>query len=339
MTITYAGPSVSSTFAAGLINDAWADADLFEAEAAIAGATADSAVPVLVEAPRPDVLTTKLPAVDALVDNQWNLIDADWATRGPRLVAARASLITDTVKDAKYFISTYFNDPMDGSSVSDQAMTWIDTILLQGGTGVAAETAIRVNDVARISADSLRAAADLNNSWAVRGIVLPDRALTYQQRNVDIISGDVQGEAERTARIASWMGEVETTAWSIGRALQLRSDAIERCRAYITEWLKIRYDRANQREMEPIEHLKAMQESYYKYMQQELAMRDTAVDRYLTGYGDQKTKWTNKEALKLALYKARVKSLEERAQSLGTRAAGRINAVHVGASASASESV
>ena len=340
MTIAYAGPSTSSAFAAGVINDAWARVTTLEAEATDATTKSDTLRRPVVQAPLADNLDGKYSDIDAASDANSFQSDFDWGSRGVRLTAARAAIVNDIATDAKFFFKTYFSDNLDGTSVYDDAAAWINNLLLVGGTGVALEQVLRTRDIARITSDGLRALQDINAAWAVRGITLPARVAAYQTRQVGYVLGDSLGEAERNARIHSWDAEVANTTWAIERSLSLRSDAIDRCKTYVADWLAKRYDQINERENEQIDKLAEVQESYYKFMANQLGLRDVAIDRYLTSFsGDQMPKWKNKEDLKLTIYQQRIKSLEHRLQSLATRASASINSIHVQAEAGAQETV
>lgn len=340
MTITYSGPSTASAFAVGVMNDAWTQVGLLENEAAIATAALNATKRSIVAAPLTEDIPSKYVGVDNQMDIESVNADADWSNRSLRLVTARNAVVSDIATDAKAFFKTYFNDGLDGSAVYDDATSWINGLLLSGGTGVAAEASLRLSDIARINADGLRAVADINAGWAVRGFVLPARVAAFQTRQVGYVTGDALGEAERNARIHSWDAEVANTKWANERSLQLRADAIDRCRAFITDWVRLRYEQINARENEQILKTKEVQDAYYQFMQNELDLRDVVIDRYLTAFQTSTMpKWKNKEELKRIIYEQRVNALQHRLHALATRASAAINSIHVQAEATASEQV
>lgn len=338
MTITYAGPSVTSAFAAGLINDAWTTVTQLEAEASAAVQVLNGGKSPVVGAPIADSpLANKAQPVDMGFDANAAANDTDWNSRFAQLSADRSAIVGNIAQDAKVFCKTYFFDGLDGTGVFDTAEAWINTILLNGGSGVPYEQVLRTGDIARIINDSLRALQDANGAWAVRGVTLPARVVTYQTKLVGYATGDVLGAAERASRIHSWDTEVVQTRWAIEQATALRSGAMDRCRQFIVDWHAKRYDQATERSKEQIAKELELQDSYYKFMNYELGLRDVAIDRYLVGFDNQKFKWKNREELKDYILKLRLKALTNQLQALATRASAAINTIHVGAQATGSE--
>lgn len=337
--VSYAGPSTAAVFAAGVINEAWDMATTLDQEAAAAKNKAVVQPPA--SAPKPDHIDPeKFQATDSASNTALTSAGAEAVSARVGLTSKRAAIVADVANDARSFMRTFFADSLDGTAPYDDASRWIDGILKHGGSGVAVEQQLWQRDAQRIGNDTARALDDVMVSWAARGARLPNRSAQYQQRAAALIGGDMLGAAERSQRVRSWDAEVAATDWSIERAVELRHEAMDKSRVYIAEWLKARYDQVTSAVTDPIQHQNELRKAYYGYMTRELALRDVAIDEYVTDYRSNKMRrWRDKEALREALLDLRVKALEHELQALALRTAGALNSIHVSAQAQAQESL
>lgn len=334
--VGYSGPLAGAAFAAGVINEAWDEAQRLESEATAAANKARGKKPAVSPLPPWNLIDPDMYAqVDTLLSLENETLEWDWGPRNVRLTAARAGIVASITKDARAFLQTYFGDALNGTAAFDAATEWLQAAMEQGGTGVAAQTQLRVRDDARITADGRRALADAAARWG--GARVPVRTQDYQRRGVTLLTGALRAGAERAERVHAWDLEVDRTAFSIERAAQMRDQALDLCRSFVTDWIKQLYDRTTQRETELLEREALLRRTYYGYMTQELGLRDVEVGRAKTGHDYQLTKWRDIEQQKITVYELWTKALQEQLRSLTTRAAGALNSIHVSAQSTAQE--
>lgn len=330
MTFSYAGPSVSAAFVAGVFNDAWTLAAqksldaLARTDAAIALATA---APVIATVPAISVLTPTAPGAPAA------LSASDAQAIFEQAKNSVTGLLTSNFTS---FLATHF--PI-GTYLA-RAQAWIENALQNGGSGInsSVEAQLWERERSRILKDAARATDELTSTWAARRFPTPPGALTFQQMQVSLAAAEKIGENSREQAIQSWKAELDNVHFAVEKAIALRVAAVGAAGEYIRT-LALGPQIGAQLASAIIDAQARMASVVSEFFRSqvaaaELTLRASQVNAELQVRVG--------EANQMAAIKAleqRVNTAIAAAQTLATQAAAALNALHAQSGISANESL
>ena len=225
MPFTYAGPSVSAAFTAGVFNEQWALAQTKADQTKVATDTA------LAQAANPSQMATVgltytpvIPVVPVLTAFDANSVDARYKAYFSEI----SNFLTDQFTG---FIATFYPT----SAYLTYAQAWIERALTTGGTGlnVNVEKQLWERDRARVLRDSGRSKDELFSTWAARGYPLPPGALVNGLDRIDQDGRDKIAQASRDMAIEQFKTEVENVRIAVTQALALRQQALNAAQEFI----------------------------------------------------------------------------------------------------------
>lgn len=173
------------------------------------------------------------PKVTATVPKDPGLVISDPSTDVANAFNSAFSMFSgDFQSRVSSFFSTYFPN---FATLGDKAEQWIQTALVDGGTGMNpdAEAAMWQRGRDRVMADSSRAVDDAVDEWAARGFALPPGVL---QNRVDQISQDGRakiGDFNREATLKVMDVEIENARLAVQQSVQMRIGIISALSDYL----------------------------------------------------------------------------------------------------------
>lgn len=115
------------------------------------------------------------------------------------------------------------------------ARAWIENAILNGGTGLNAniEAQIWERDRSRVLLDAARSVSEVAATWAARGYPMPPGAMFDQVGRIDQDARDKIAQASRDVAIKQAEIELDNVRFAIGKAIELRTSAIQAAGDYI----------------------------------------------------------------------------------------------------------
>lgn len=115
------------------------------------------------------------------------------------------------------------------------ARAWIERAITQGGTGLNAniEAQIWERDRSRVLREAARSVDEATATWAARGYPMPPGALLDQVNRIDQDTRDKTAQASRDVAIKQAEIELENTRFAVGKAIEMRTAAIQAAGDYI----------------------------------------------------------------------------------------------------------
>lgn len=129
------------------------------------------------------------------------------------------------------FYTSYF--PLGNELAAARA--WVENAITNGGTGLNAniEAQIWERDRSRVLREAARATDEIMASFAARGYPLPPGALIDQVSRIDQDARDKTAQASRDVAIKQAEIELENIRFAIGKAIDMRTAAIQAAGDYI----------------------------------------------------------------------------------------------------------
>lgn len=234
-----------------------------------------------------------------------------------------------------YFMATFFPD----TGYFDDALTWIDSAIKTGGTGIRAsvEQQLWERGRARILSDSARAEDEAAATWANRRFPVPPGALTNQINQIRLDAGQKLAETSRDIAVKSFDAELENVRFAVKTAVDVRASALSAMNDYVRTLLLGPQTAATMANV-----LTEAQSRAAMALTQMYAAEVSAAEplvRMALGTADIQARVgeANLRSASGAL-EARVRVAMEYAQMLGNQAAAGLNALHASAAVSGSSS-
>lgn len=173
----------------------------------------------------PTLDTSYVPAtVPILPNDNPNNGEAIYNTQRDQMLA----MITTNFRS---FIDEFFPNP----AYFDAALAWCNDAITTGGSGINTnvETALWQRGRARIMADSERAAAEAEQTWANRGFPLPPGALANQLNQINLDAGRKLAEVSRDIAVKTFDVEIENVRFAVKEVIDQRKVALDAAGDYI----------------------------------------------------------------------------------------------------------